>query len=40
MQWLTVAYLVALSSLVLVDGSLDNRLGRHTVFITGISIYG
>ena len=34
MRWLTVAYLVTLSALVRVDGSLDNRLGRHTVFIT------
>ncbi|NMM04801.1 MFS transporter [Polaromonas sp.] len=39
MQWVINAYLLALSSLVLVGGSLGDRFGRRTIFITGIALF-
>lgn len=39
MQWIINAYLLALGSLVLVGGSLGDRFGRRTIFITGIAIF-
>ena len=39
MQWVINAYLLALSALVLVGGSLGDRFGRRTIFIIGIAIF-
>ncbi|WP_118180376.1 MFS transporter [Paraburkholderia phosphatilytica] len=39
MQWVVNAYLLFLGSLVLVGGSMGDRLGRRTVFITGIGLF-
>jgi EmrB/QacA subfamily drug resistance transporter len=39
MQWVVNAYLLFLGALVLVGGSLGDRLGRRTVFITGIALF-
>jgi EmrB/QacA subfamily drug resistance transporter len=39
MQWIVNAYLLFLGSLVLVGGSMGDKLGRRTVFITGIGIF-
>lgn len=39
MQWVINVYLLALGSLVLVGGSLGDRFGRRTVFITGIATF-
>jgi EmrB/QacA subfamily drug resistance transporter len=38
-QWVVNAYLLFLGALVLVGGSLGDKLGRRTVFITGIAIF-
>lgn len=39
MQWVINAYLLALGSLVLVGGSLGDRFGRRSIFITGIALF-
>jgi EmrB/QacA subfamily drug resistance transporter len=39
MQWVINAYLLALSALVMVGGSLGDRFGRRTIFITGIVLF-
>ena len=38
-QWVVNAYLLFLGALVLVGGSLGDRLGRRTVFIAGIGLF-
>jgi EmrB/QacA subfamily drug resistance transporter len=38
-QWVVNAYLLFLGSLVLVGGSLGDKLGRRTVFIAGIALF-
>jgi EmrB/QacA subfamily drug resistance transporter len=38
-QWVVNAYLLFLGSLVLVGGSMGDRLGRRTIFIAGIGIF-
>jgi EmrB/QacA subfamily drug resistance transporter len=38
-QWVVDAYLLFLGALVLMGGSLGDRLGRRTVFITGIALF-
>ena len=38
-QWVVDAYLLFLGSLVLVGGSLGDKLGRRTVFIAGIGLF-
>ncbi|NPT43567.1 DHA2 family efflux MFS transporter permease subunit [Paraburkholderia sp. 1N] len=38
-QWVVNAYLLFLGSLVLVGGSLGDKLGRRTVFIAGIGLF-
>jgi EmrB/QacA subfamily drug resistance transporter len=39
MQWVINAYLLTLSSLVLVGGSMGDRYGRRTIFIWGIALF-
>ncbi|HEY3599679.1 MAG TPA: MFS transporter [Paraburkholderia sp.] len=39
MQWVVDAYLLFLGSLVLVGGSLGDKLGRRTIFISGIALF-
>lgn len=39
MQWIVNAYLLFLGSLVLVGGSMGDKLGRRTVFIAGIAAF-
>jgi EmrB/QacA subfamily drug resistance transporter len=39
MQWIVNAYLLFLGSLVLVGGSMGDKLGRRTVFIAGIMVF-
>jgi EmrB/QacA subfamily drug resistance transporter len=39
MQWVINAYLLTLSSLVLVGGSLGDRFGRRSIFIIGIGLF-
>jgi EmrB/QacA subfamily drug resistance transporter len=39
MQWVINAYLLALSSLLLVGGSLGDRFGRRTIFVIGITVF-
>ncbi|MGV2287744.1 MFS transporter [Trinickia sp. YCB016] len=39
MQWVVNAYLLFLGSLVLVGGSMGDKLGRRTVFIAGIALF-
>ncbi|WP_233828848.1 MFS transporter [Paraburkholderia sp. ZP32-5] len=39
MQWIVNAYLLFLGSLVLVGGSMGDKLGRRTVFIAGVGIF-
>jgi EmrB/QacA subfamily drug resistance transporter len=39
MQWIVNAYLLFLGSLVLVGGSMGDKLGRRTVFIAGIAVF-
>nr|WP_315597168.1 MFS transporter [uncultured Cupriavidus sp.] len=39
MQWIVNAYLLFLGSLVLVGGSMGDKLGRRTVFIAGITVF-
>ncbi|MGI8578863.1 MAG: MFS transporter [Nocardioidaceae bacterium] len=36
LQWITNAYLLALASLILIGGSLGDRLGRRRVFVVGV----
>ena len=38
--WVINAYLLMLASLILVGGSLGDRLGRKRVFMTGIALFG
>ncbi|MEX3920121.1 MFS transporter [Paraburkholderia sp. BR10872] len=38
-QWVVNAYLLFLGSLVLVGGSMGDKLGRRTVFIAGIALF-
>lgn len=37
LQWVVNAYMLALASLILVGGSLGDRLGRRRVFTVGIA---
>lgn len=39
MQWIVNAYLLFLGSLVLVGGSMGDKLGRRTVFIVGTGVF-
>lgn len=39
LQWILDAYLVTLTALVLLGGSLGDRYGRRKVFITGLGIF-
>ena len=39
MQWTVNAYLLTLSALVLVGGSLGDKLGRRTIFVTGTALF-
>ncbi|WOD14852.1 MFS transporter [Paraburkholderia kirstenboschensis] len=39
MQWIVNAYLLFLGSLVLVGGSMGDKLGRRTVFVAGIAVF-
>ncbi|MGF6917355.1 MFS transporter [Paraburkholderia sp. 40] len=39
MQWVVNAYLLFLGSLVLVGGSMGDKLGRRTVFIAGVALF-
>ncbi|MGF6446809.1 DHA2 family efflux MFS transporter permease subunit [Paraburkholderia youngii] len=39
MQWVVNAYLLFLGSLVLVGGSMGDKLGRRTVFIAGVGLF-
>ncbi|APA89239.1 MFS transporter [Paraburkholderia sprentiae WSM5005] len=39
MQWVVNAYLLFLGSLVLVGGSIGDKLGRRTVFIAGVALF-
>ncbi|CBJ35224.1 MFS transporter [Ralstonia solanacearum] len=39
MQWIVNAYLLFLGALVLVGGSMGDKLGRRTVFIVGIGVF-
>ncbi len=39
LQWIVNAYLLFLGSLVLVGGSMGDKLGRRTIFIAGIGIF-
>lgn len=38
--WIINAYLLMLAALILVGGSLGDRLGRKKVFMAGISLFG
>jgi len=38
-QWVVNAYLLFLGALVLVGGSLGDKLGRRTIFVTGIGVF-
>jgi EmrB/QacA subfamily drug resistance transporter len=38
-QWVVSAYLLFLGALVLVGGSLGDKLGRRTIFVSGIGIF-
>ncbi|MFF2731004.1 DHA2 family efflux MFS transporter permease subunit [Streptomyces sp. NPDC058008] len=35
LQWVTNAYLIAMAALLILGGKLGDRLGRHTVYMTG-----
>lgn len=39
LQWIVNAYLVTLSALLLLGGSLGDRLGRRRVFVTGLGAF-
>jgi EmrB/QacA subfamily drug resistance transporter len=39
MQWVINAYLLFLGSLVLIGGSMGDKLGRRTVFVSGIALF-
>jgi EmrB/QacA subfamily drug resistance transporter len=38
-QWIVEAYALLLASLVLVGGALGDRLGRRSVFVTGVAVF-
>lgn len=40
LQWVVNAYMLALASLILVGGSLGDRLGRRRIFVVGIAWFG
>lgn len=40
LQWVVNAYMLALASLILVGGSLGDRLGRRRIFLVGIGWFG
>ena len=40
LQWVVNAYMLTLSSLILVGGSLGDRLGRRRIFLIGIAWFG
>ena len=40
LQWTVNAYMLTLSSLVLVAGSLGDRLGRRRIFNVGVAWFG
>ena len=40
LQWVVNAYMLTLSSLILVGGSLGDRLGRRRIFLVGIAWFG
>lgn len=39
-QWIVESYALMLSALILVGGSLGDRLGRRRVFLAGVSLFG
>lgn len=39
MQWVVNAYLLFLGALVLVGGSMGDKLGRRKVFVAGVAIF-
>lgn len=39
-QWIVESYALMLASLILVGGSLGDRLGRRRVFMTGVALFG
>jgi EmrB/QacA subfamily drug resistance transporter len=39
MQWIVNAYMLTLGALVLVGGSLGDKLGRRTIFVTGTALF-
>jgi EmrB/QacA subfamily drug resistance transporter len=39
MQWVVNAYLLLLGSLVLIGGTMGDKLGRRTVFVAGIALF-
>src|ERR1700753_3589569 len=39
-QWVSNAYLLTLSALILLAGSLTDRLGERRVFLTGVAGFG
>src|SRR5690625_2838451 len=40
LQWVVNAYMLTLASLILVGGSLGDRLGRRRIFLVGIGWFG
>ena len=40
LQWIVDAYAIVFGGLLLVDGSLADRLGRKRVFLAGLAIFG
>src|SRR3954454_5786293 len=40
LQWVVSGYLLTLASLILVSGSLSDRLGRRRVLIAGAALFG
>lgn len=39
-QWIVESYAIMLAALILVGGSLGDRLGRRRVFMTGVAMFG
>src|SRR4051794_33503773 len=39
-QWIVEAYALMLASLILVGGSLGDRLGRRRIFMAGVAVFG